>query len=110
MQTRKPSDAHADFTAIIPTEEAWAESVGMQSCNGAAVSRPHSFRLGHLARDYICRVDNDASVMGRNTAASHGTLVGINRLHLQHRQKQGTSCFNNCCFQSCSMRAKQLEQ
>ena len=90
------SNIHADCTAIIPTEEGCAESVGMQNCDGAAVSRPHSFGLGHLARHHICRVDSNASVMRRNTAASHGTLVGINRLDLHHRQKPYTNWAANC--------------
>ena len=111
MQGEKyASNIHANCTAIIPAEEGWAESVGMQNCDGAAVSGPHSFGLGHLARHHICRVDSNASIMRRNTAASHGTLVGINRLHLHHRQRQGTSCSASCCFQMYRMFTKQMEQ
>lgn len=91
-----PSNLHVNLTTVVPTEESWAESVGMQGCDGAAMSRPHSFGLGHFPRHYICRVDSDVSVMGCSTTASHSTLVAVHRLHLHHRWEQSLICLADC--------------
>ena len=72
-----PSDIHADPATIIAAQEGWAESVGMQDCDGAVMSMPEGFLLGHLARHYSCWVDHNGSVMGCSTAASHSTLVAV---------------------------------
>lgn len=101
MQTH----VHADCATVVPTQEGWAESVGMQGCDGVFMSGPESFLLGHLPRHHSCWVHNNGSVMGCSTAASHGTLVGVDRLHLHHRQERASVVLQTAVTVACTKAA-----